>query len=680
MKPLHHGWFVVRNRSRAEVIAGVSAQEHNEKELEFFRNKPWNAIPEERRGTAELKKYLSNRLCARYQSVFPTIRKEIQLKRSETERALRSMEMTRETLPKKRAYLSDMALAFHSLISRSLLGHYGSVAKDTMKLRMKIREANDSFASVMKQRGHAVSFLDPTSELLHGSDDTPTALKPNNKPDGSVDFSIPPVKENSGPLFNWPKTTSVGFSCQTTKNAPFPFVEEDMLGGRHYNNHFQSINFMKPYSTFSFEELRLNDYTQDLETSSTQDSNSSTNEPPSSFAGFGPFGSAPSSQASTVKRPSKQNDSTPPRPAFGSSVFSPSSSSGFDTSTPEGGSTLATSISNTTTPPSQANVNRASSQSKGVEGVSGLFAGLSTEDRKSSFFGGNSTGSPFAAKSANTRDTAEIYKWIQHEIKASRGTELQGTLNPNVLPVLFHRQAQKWRGLAAAHFLDVKFSADLAVTQMLETVCKDPYTRQKIQASIEKGTRTQEESYSHKLTEHVNDILSKHLQTNNDAFEQKVKEARLSRFQSALKRYERSGAYQSSIRRQKMNDVLAKTPDKLMIDLWDTAALFAEIHMSNQQNLEDEIHDILRAYYEIARENFVEFVTVHIVERYLDDQEGPMYAFSPSYVGKMTDAEVEDMAAEDEDREKHRADLKATLERLLKAEEIADRCMRAQVS
>lgn len=45
-----------------------------------------------------------------------------------------------------------------------------------------------------------------------------------------------------------------------------------------------------------------------------------------------------------------------------------------------------------------------------------------------------------------------IYNWIRAEVKASRGTELQGTLNPDVLPVLFHKQASGWKDLSKLYF------------------------------------------------------------------------------------------------------------------------------------------------------------------------------------------------------------------------------------
>ena len=223
------------------------------------------------------------------------------------------------------------------------------------------------------------------------------------------------------------------------------------------------------------------------------------------------------------------------------------------------------------------------------------------------------------------------------------------------------------------HFSRIKLSAAFATSVVLGSVCRGENTKRKIQDFIRESSERQDRRYSRQLSSHVDSLRTKHLQTINGAFEQKVKEARLLRFIAALERYQKFHCPQALHNTAENAD--SGIGQKLVIDMRDTAALFAELHMSNSQNLEDEIHDTLKAYYEIARENFVEYVSHQIVERYLDDPEGPVYAFSPVYVGALDDAEIENMAAEDESLIRDRAEKEATLSRLLKAEKIAQRCL-----
>ena len=200
--------------------------------------------------------------------------------------------------------------------------------------------------------------------------------------------------------------------------------------------------------------------------------------------------------------------------------------------------------------------------------------------------------------------------------------------------------------------------------KLVETTCGDKYTSTRIMALIHQANKQATSRRVGQLTERLDEILTKHLQTNNQAFEKKISEARLFRFQEALERYRSS-------RKSPPAPLFANPTSELIIDMRDTAALFAELHMSNSQNLEDEIHDTLKSYYEIALNDFIEYVTRLIVERYLDDPEGPLLVFSPLYVGGLDDQTVEKLGAEDDSTTRLRAEREETLARLNRAEEIA---------
>ncbi|KAL8896822.1 MAG: hypothetical protein Q9207_007518 [Kuettlingeria erythrocarpa] len=93
--------------------------------------------------------------------------------------------------------------------------------------------------------------------------------------------------------------------------------------------------------------------------------------------------------------------------------------------------------------------------------------------------------------------------------------------------------------------------------------------------------------------------------------------------------------------------------------------------MSNAQNLEDDIHDTLKSYYELALYDFIDFVTQQVVESYLNDPKGPVSFFNPTYVASLTSKAIEALGAENLDIVRDRAEKQATLARLKRAEEIA---------
>lgn len=266
--------------------------------------------------------------------------------------------------------------------------------------------------------------------------------------------------------------------------------------------------------------------------------------------------------------------------------------------------------------------------------------------------------------SSTSEGSDNIYHWIRREIDASRGTELQGTLNPGVLMILFHKQAGKWLHVAKAHFESIVRSTRKVLSNILEETECDRITRRRVLPIIYQAGETQEEEKLILLNKRMHDLTSKHLQTNNSAFLDKVAKARLQRFQMALHRYQQATFSAQGVDHDE---------SKLVIDMRNTAALFSELHMSSSRNLENDMHDTLKAYYEIARDDFIEFVTQLVVEKFVDNERGPVLLFSPGYISSLSDEAISTLATEDEALLRERAEKEETLARLKRAEKIAVR-------
>lgn len=247
-----------------------------------------------------------------------------------------------------------------------------------------------------------------------------------------------------------------------------------------------------------------------------------------------------------------------------------------------------------------------------------------------------------------------------------RGTELQGTINPDILPILFREQSRNWGGIAKNHFTDLAVKVESICISILEETCEEENVRRKIRAKILAANKECMERGEASLARRITELQNRHLQTHNPDFERKVAEAKRLRFCTALERYRTSSALNMVFEKEtKMRESL------VVVDLSDTGSLFKELHMSNARNLENEIHDTLKAYYEIERANFIENVTQLIVETYLNDPEGPVLRFSPVYVSRLSDQEIQELAAEDEAIIQTRKEKEATLSRLKQAEAIA---------
>lgn len=245
---------------------------------------------------------------------------------------------------------------------------------------------------------------------------------------------------------------------------------------------------------------------------------------------------------------------------------------------------------------------------------------------------------------------------------------MQESLNPNVLPSLFHRQIANWKEISDGHFLLVaKKTVDL-LQQATSAACTDKTTVQKINTLIGQANKVSEDHGLLQIRQRVDEIVSRHLQTHNPLFEEQIRKARLARFSAALERYR---VKMSSLLYQDKRVTEDNLQNQFLVEPRNVESFFDELHMSNPQNFEDDIHDTLKAYYELALRDFVEFVTQQVVESYLRDPKGPVLFFNPTYIHSLGDEKIEDLGAEDPNVVAERARSVEVLERLDHAEAIA---------
>lgn len=564
---------------------------------------------------------------------------------------LQKLGTSRETIEEKRTYLTELAQQLYVLTSQTLRGRYHGLHDESLKLRRFVREAHDAFTSEMINHGHSVPF-----HII------PIGAHPTKGIDRKAAATGPSVSFPSGDGGLFGKAGFGGFGSQgaihvgphapSTKGHPLeaPAIAEGNTGTEHY---LQTICSMQPFKNFSMEELRLSDHLQAQPSSANPSSggslfkNTSRTQPsgfgstPSkgdSFGGtsqpqFGGFGST-----SNIGNAFKSAFGGTPQPQFGG--FGSTSSNGdFSESTPKAQSGFNFGARKDST---------GSSQSSATPG--------------STYEPSHPDTNTAVAQDSNP---SKIYEWIREEVKNCRGTELQGTLNPDVLPTLFHRQIAKWKGIATLHFQAVAKITARTLEQAVHTTCCDRATAENVQKLVQQRNRASEDRGLSQIHQRLNEIMTRHLQTQSPTFETNIQDARLARFRAALERYQSRTAFFSE----------ANCPpalrDRITIDPHNVTALFNELHMSNAQNLEDDIHDTLKSYYELALHDFIEFVTQQVVESYLNDPKGPVLFFNPTYIGSLAPETLNNLGAENADVVRERAEKQAKLARLNRAEEIA---------
>lgn len=559
-----------------------------------------------------MKRYLAEILCRRIKETFPSVLSTIQRRQAATVDQLGKLGPSRDSLEEKRTYLTELAQQFYSLTSQVLRGRYHGLSNESLKLRRFVREANDAFTAKMIDHGHSVPFHTPQVGLLGPNENYQKAGV--GEPFGTSTTSNFYGFGNSGakPADQF-DTTQYGTGAFATLAATTHVRSQapstrglDFQGAREKEG---TGNSSKVFQTIGVME-RFKDF---------------------SFEEL------------------RLNDSIQASPSYAN----PSSGSSLLASTPR-------------------------PQSRSIGSNGGLFANNSSTNTSSLF--STSTSTPTTsypvtpdkpAKTnrpvSETRQVSKIYAWIREEISNCRGTELQGTLNPDVLPALFNRQIADWKGTATSHFNSVAGLTTRVLDHAVHATCGDGTTANNIKRLLLQTNRFSEEHARALIYHRFNELLTRHLQTQNPIFEMNIRDARLERFKAALERYQSKTLSSRA-------DSKALGPNagsQVIIDLRDITSLFEELHMSNAQNLEDDIHDTLKSYYELALYDFIEFVTQQIVESYLNDPKGPVLFFNPTYIASLTSKAINELGVEHPDIVKQRAEQQATLARLKRAEEIA---------
>lgn len=87
--------------------------------------------------------------------------------------------------------------------------------------------------------------------------------------------------------------------------------------------------------------------------------------------------------------------------------------------------------------------------------------------------------------------------------------------------------------------------------------------------------------------------------------------------------------------------------------------------MSNMKHVVQDIHDILKSYYKVARKRFVDNVCMQAADYHLVvGPNTPLKLFSPAYVHGLTIDQLEDIAGEDANLKRKRKQLKREIDEL----------------
>jgi hypothetical protein len=242
-----------------------------------------------------------------------------------------------------------------------------------------------------------------------------------------------------------------------------------------------------------------------------------------------------------------------------------------------------------------------------------------------------------------------IMQWIRERYRDARGAELPGTVNPMILINLFRQQTIQWEQIAGNYFDKV---IEL-ITEYSQLEFRRTEEDETIRASLESITLARIESTKvsgrSQLADLLNDERGGILQTVNHYYAETLEKIRQERVITRLQALGLQDGQTQSI---------------------DLGKLTSGIHLSNEDQAVNDIHDVLKAYYKVAIKRFEDYVVVSVVERLMSDQ-GAVKCFSSEYVGGLSDTQLAEMAAESYTTSTARVELEHRCERYREALRVA---------
>lgn len=256
---------------------------------------------------------------------------------------------------------------------------------------------------------------------------------------------------------------------------------------------------------------------------------------------------------------------------------------------------------------------------------------------------------PFPAAQGN------ITEWIRQVYVRSRGLDL-GTFNPNFVSVAFAEQSRKWHLLTWGYMNNCIITVHRFIAATLRSVWPENQGRDKLWAAII-GDLVKK----YKVAMDQADLLieverRKQPYTLNPQFAKALSKARGNRIAELLAPTAR-------------RDTTQYGEAQYMVNLDDITEVAQE--KRNVEQLQEEIHDILQAYYQLALDRFMDNVFQLAVDYHLlHGPSSPLKVFNQEWVIDLGPEELERIVGEAKSAKAHRSRLQKKITDFSRAIEI----------
>ena len=250
-------------------------------------------------------------------------------------------------------------------------------------------------------------------------------------------------------------------------------------------------------------------------------------------------------------------------------------------------------------------------------------------------------------------------EWIQDLHHKYRGVEL-GTIGTGVLSSAFREQSKSWELMTHQFISKVVLTVHRFITQALEVVCPDSRVLGHIVSNItDELLARYQDAVAHAIFL-VSVERDQRPYTLNHYFNDNLQVCRGTRVSNALEskaRVEYHGGNSRQAGGLNSNRVVEFDVIK-----------GAVTDKSNAEHAQEDIHDILKSYYKVARKRFVDNVYLQAVDQFLlSGPKSPLAVFSERWVVMLEKEKLEEIAGESRVTREKREALRKKIEDLEEA-------------
>ncbi|KAG6010630.1 hypothetical protein E4U21_005128 [Claviceps maximensis] len=231
------------------------------------------------------------------------------------------------------------------------------------------------------------------------------------------------------------------------------------------------------------------------------------------------------------------------------------------------------------------------------------------------------------ASASGSSQTRDIMAWISHMYSRSRGVEV-GTFAPGLLSSAFREQSQNWKPMVKLYLSRVILVIHHFIVAVLGKICTDTKVFDELKSAMDDELLRRYQASMEKAVFLVDIEREAKPYTLNVAFSAALQGARSSRITAPL--------------------VLqcGETPQhEKYFNLFDIRKALEE--KSNPQEVTESIHDILEAYYKVARERIVDNLFRQVVDHcLLTGPMSPLGLFSEKWVLGLDKQDLASIAGE----------------------------------